>query len=156
MTHDQIKTSVTGLLGHFGYGETDIDVTYDEKSHMLWFAITSPHVRALFNKNAEGLAALNHLATKIAETIMPDAKARPRVVVDANNHEKKKIDSLRTTAHMMAERARYFKSSISIDPMPPHERRIIHEFLSEMTDLETESEGTGDKRHIVIKYKGGI
>ena len=57
---------------------------------------------------------------------------------------------------MMAERARYFKSSVAVDPMPPHERRIVHEFLAEMPDLETESEGTGDKRHIVIKYKGDI
>ena len=53
---------------------------------------------------------------------------------------------------MMAERARYFKSSIDVEPMPPHERRIVHEFLSTMPDMKTESVGEGSKRHIVIKY----
>ena len=156
MNHDQLQKNIATLLGHLGYAETDIAVSYDEKSHTVWFALTSPETRLLFSRDAEGLAALNHVATKMAENLMREEKERPRVVIDANGHEKKKIDALRTTAHMMAERARYFKSSVAIDPMPPHERRIVHEFLAEMPDLETESEGTGDKRHIVIKYKGEI
>ena len=56
----------------------------------------------------------------------------------------------------MAERARYFKSSIEVEPMAPHERRIVHEFLSEMADITTESQGEGKNRHVVIKYTGGI
>ena len=143
------------MLGHFGFAESDIAVSYDEKAHTVWFAIESPHTRLLFSRDAEGLAALNHVATKMAEQLMREDDKRPRVVIDANGHEKKKIEALRTTAHMMAERARYFKSSVDVEPMPPHERRIVHEFLAEMPDLETESEGVGEKRHIVIKYKGG-
>jgi spoIIIJ-associated protein len=55
---------------------------------------------------------------------------------------------------MMAERARYFKSSVAIDPMPAFERRIVHEFLSEASDLKTESEGVGPHRRVIIKYVG--
>ena len=57
---------------------------------------------------------------------------------------------------MMAERARYFKSSVEVDPMPAFERRIVHEFLSNATDLKTESTGFGHTRRVVIKYVGGI
>jgi len=53
---------------------------------------------------------------------------------------------------MMAERARYFKSNIEIDPMPAFERRIIHMFLEGIKDIKTESEGYGPTRRVVIKY----
>jgi spoIIIJ-associated protein len=156
MPNEKIHLHIKGLLEKFGYGESDVAVSYDEKTNTYWFSITSPHTRLLFNRDAEALQALNHIATKIIEQMFREEKERPRVIVDANGHEKKKIDSLRTTAHMMAERARYFKSSVEVDPMPPHERRIVHEFLAGMSDLVTESKGEGKDRHIVIKYIGGI
>jgi predicted RNA-binding protein Jag len=55
-------------------------------------------------------------------------------------------------AHIMAERARYFKSNVEIDPMNPFERRIIHEFLADEKDLKTESTGLGLSSRVVIKY----
>ena len=63
---------------------------------------------------------------------------------------------MRAIAHMMAERARYFKSNIEVDPMSAFERRIVHEFLADATDLKTESEGYGPNRRVVIKYIGTI
>ncbi len=67
MNTDQLQNSILALLGHFGYAETDVAVSYDEKSRTVWFAITSPNTRLLFSRDAEGLNALNHLATKIAQ-----------------------------------------------------------------------------------------
>ena len=74
------------------------------------------------------------------------------VFIDVNSYQKKRFDNLKTIAHMMAERARYFKSNIEIDPMPAYERRIVHMFLEGAKDLKTESEGTGPNRRVVIKY----
>ena len=79
-----------------------------------------------------------------------------RMLIDINDFQKKKVDSVKATAHMMAERARYFKSNIEIDPMSAFERRVIHEFLSDATDLKTESMGEGPTRRVVIKYVGQI
>jgi len=150
----QLEKNILALLAHFGYVETDIDISYDEKAQTVWFAISHPETRVLFSRDAEGLNALNHIATKITENLLRADTERPRVIIDANNHEKRKFEALRTTAHMMAERARYFKSSVDLEPLPPHERRVIHEFLAEMPDIKTESAGVGDKRHIVITYIG--
>ncbi|MGH7249994.1 MAG: R3H domain-containing nucleic acid-binding protein, partial [Minisyncoccia bacterium] len=63
---------------------------------------------------------------------------------------------IRAVAHMMSERARYFKSNIEVDPMSAFERRVVHEFLSDATDLKTESVGIGRDRRVVIKYTGAI
>ncbi len=118
----------------------------------IWFSITGTNTRLLFNRDAEALAALNHLASKITEQLAGREEKHPRVVVDAGGVEKKKIDSLKTVAHMMAERARYFKSSIDLEPMNAHDRKIVHEFLSDVADIKTESEGTGERRHVVLRY----
>ncbi len=151
--HEHIHTHIGGMLTHFGFTESDVTISFDEKSNTIWFSITSPHTRILFARDAEALSALNHLATRIVEQIMKDETGYPRVVVDANNFEKKKIENLRTVAHMMAERARYFKSSVELEPMSAHDRKIVHEFLQEVPDVYTESLGDGTKRHIVIRYK---
>lgn len=158
MKHEHIKEKVHGLLANLGFVEKEIVVTHDEGSNTIWFSVTSPGTRLLLTREAEALTALNHLVAKIVERTVrtEDGQDHPRVVVDANDFEKKKIDGLKTIAHMMAERARYFKASVDIDPMNAHERRIIHEFISAMPDVKTESVGEGVKRHVVIKYVGGI
>jgi spoIIIJ-associated protein len=80
----------------------------------------------------------------------------PNILIDINGFQKKHIENVRAVAHMMSERARYFKSNIEVDPMSAFERRIVHEFLSDATDLKTESAGMGPTRHVVIKYIGTI
>jgi len=152
MAHDKIQNHISELLNKSGFSSEEVTFSYDEKNNTLWFAIESPNARFLLAHEAEALKALNHLASKIVEKLSIESDTRPRVILDANGIEKKKIENLKTVAHMMAERARYFKSSIDVDPMLPHERRIIHEFLSEMPDIKTESVGDGPKRHIVIRY----
>ena len=78
------------------------------------------------------------------------------ILIDINDFQKKRIDTIKATAHMMAERAKYFKSSVEVDPMSAFDRRIVHEFLANATDLKTESIGEGFSRRVVIKYTGSI
>jgi spoIIIJ-associated protein len=75
------------------------------------------------------------------------------LMIDINGYNKKRFDSLKNTAHMLAERARYFKNSVELEPMPAYERRIVHMFLENIPDIVTESAGVGPGRRVVIKYK---
>lgn len=156
MNTEQIKTIVQELLAKSGFSGDLVSYSFDENTNTLWFSLKGNDVRFLLGRGGEALRALNHLATKIAEKNLADSSSKLHVIIDANDFERKKIENLKTVAHMMAERARYFKSSIDVDPMPAHERKIVHEFLSTMSDIKTESVGDGPKRHIVIKYTGGI
>jgi hypothetical protein len=61
-------------------------------------------------------------------------------------------DSVKAVAHMMAERAKFFKTNIEMDPMSAYERRIIHSFLQNVPEVTTESKGEGADRRVVIKY----
>ena len=151
MNRETIQQEVLTLIERSGFGG-DATVSYDEKSDTLWFSIGSGSARMLLARDGEALIALNHVATKIAEKLQASAEERFRVVIDANDFERRKIENLRTVAHMMAERARYFKSSVDVEPMLPHERRVVHEFLADAPDVQTESAGEGALRHVVIRY----
>ena len=134
------------------------DESVDKGMTMFSVEVSEPHL--FIGRGGEALSALNHLVRRIIENkTNPTLEAgvqSPSVLVDINGFQKKRIESIHAIAHMMAERARYFKSSIEVDPMSAFERRIVHEFLSDATDLKTESTGEGLSRRVVIKYIGSI
>ena len=143
-----------------------IDEANDQKKgNTIWISIDVKEPQFFLSHGAEALFALNHISRKIIENKNPnrnvdtDNKNRDigkEILIDINGFQKKRIDSIHAVAYMMAERARYFKSKVEIDPMPAFERRIVHEFLADASDLETESEGEGNARRVVIKYIGSI
>lgn len=137
-------------------------VIHKEGTNTTWFSVEVDNPYLFLGRGGEGLFALNHLIKKIleAKTIDKETNQLPEnslaIIVDINGFQKKRIENIHAVAHMMAERARYFKSNIEIDPMPAFERRIVHEFLAEAPDLKTESTGEGSSRRVVIKYLGEI
>jgi spoIIIJ-associated protein len=163
MDKTEIQKLIKELIEKTTIKLNQISLTEDKPNSIrISVEVNEPHF--FISRDGEGLHALNHLVHRIIE-----AKTAPKldlgergqspgfgVVVDVNGFQKKHIDNIRAVAHMMSERARYFKSNIEIDPMSAFERRIIHEFLSDATDLKTESMGMGRDRRVVIKYIGTI
>lgn len=144
------------------FGKTTIpikNIFVEESPKTTFFSVETDFPHFFTGRGGEGLFALNHLVRKIIEVKTEKEKSEENyleIMVDVNGFQKKRIENIHAIAHMMAERARYFKSSIEVDPMSAFERRIVHEFLSEATDLKTESTGEGPARRVVIKYVGGI
>ncbi len=134
----------------------------EESPKSMWVAVEVSEPHFFISRDGEGLRALNHLVHRILESknlqknIGEETKNGIGLIIDINGHQKKHVESVRAVAHMMSERARYFKSSVEIDPMSPFERRIVHEFLSNATDIKTESVGMGRGRRIVIRYIGSV
>ena len=151
------KTTV--LVNEISILEEEASLTNTKKgTSVTYFGVEVQEPHLFIGHNGEGLFALNHLVRKMIENKIPKTEKMeiPQIMIDINGFQKKRIDNLRAVAHMMAERARYFKSNIEVDPMPAFERRIVHEFLSTATDLKTESVGFGSSRRVVIKYIGAI
>ena len=162
MNKTEIQNLIKDLIGKTGVVLNEITVT-EESPKNMWVSVEVGEPRFFIGGDGEGLHALNHLVHRILEAKMPkDQKKEDNspsglgIVIDINGFQKKHIENIRAIAHMMGERARYFKSSIEVDPMSAFERRIVHEFLSTATDLKTESTGFGPSRRVVIKYIGGI
>ncbi|MDP2788707.1 MAG: R3H domain-containing nucleic acid-binding protein [bacterium] len=163
MDKAEITSLIKELIEKTSVSVSNISVTEDE-GKTTWFGVEVDNPHLFYGRGGEALLALNHLVRKIiegksSESLKENLSSRPdemRILIDINGFQKKRVEGVKATAHMMAERARYFKSNIEIDPMSAFERRIIHEFLSEATDLKTESMGEGPSRRVVIKYIGSL
>lgn len=152
---DKIKDIIENIFKYTSCTLTSCDFSSD--GGMLWCAIETPDSNFMIGRDGETLRSISHLVQKIIEKEIIESgnsleDKKPSFFLDINGYQKKRFDNLKTTAYMMAERARYFKSDIRIDPMPAYERRIIHMFLEGAKDIKTESEGLGENRRVVIKY----
>jgi len=148
-----IKSIIENIFNHTACTISKLEISLD--SGMLWCMIETPDSRFMIGRDGETLRSLNHLVRKIAEKTSGQEEIS-NIFVDVNGYQKKRFDNLKNIAHMMAERAKYFKSNIEIDPMPANERRIIHMFLENTPDIKTESEGYGPTRRVIIKYVGDM
>ena len=167
MKKDEIQNLIKDLIEKTTIKLNEISITEDGPKNM-WVSVQVGEPHFFVSGEGEGLHALNHLVHRMIERnlsstpLLNKERVEERsqsglgIIIDINGFQKKRVENIRAIAHMMGERARYFKSSIEVDPMSAFDRRIVHEFLSNATDLKTESTGFGPSRRVVIKYIGGI
>ena len=146
---EYIRETLKSLLGHLGVVITEIVVEVDERTGSARYLVSSPDSAILIGEHGARLLALNHVMKRIAEKKNAEIGA---FMIDVNDYQKKRIDEIRAKAHMLAERARYFKSSVEMDPMSSYERMIVHAEFSEEKDIVTESTGLGRDRRVIIRY----
>jgi len=150
MNKEKIKNIIENMFKHSGCMLSKCD--FSEDNGIIWCLIETPDSSFLIGRDGETLKSINHIVNRLIEKDNLETGERNNIFIDINGYQKKRFENLKNIAHMMAERARYFKSNIEIDPMPASERKIIHMFLENYKDIKTESEGFGSNRRIIIKY----
>ena len=101
----------------------------------------------LLERNAALLDALEHVVLKAVR--MREEQLR-KFAFDCHDWRRMRVEELRLTAQVAAERVLESGDPFALSPMPPRERRIIHLALRDRPNLRTVSEGVGPERHIVI------
>lgn len=76
-----------------------------------------------------------------------------RVIFNVEDYRAKREETLKKLAFKMADKCRYYKHKVRLEPMNPYERRIIHSSLQEEKDIITYSEGDEPYRKVVIDLK---
>ncbi|MGL5542018.1 MAG: protein jag [Fusobacteriaceae bacterium] len=76
-----------------------------------------------------------------------------KIELDVEGFKEKRKETLRELGRKMAKKALSTGKTIRLNPMPPRERKIIHEVINRFEGLDTFSEGADPKRYIVIKKK---
>jgi spoIIIJ-associated protein len=77
----------------------------------------------------------------------------PNLIVDVEHYKSRREKSLMDLARRMADKVRASAEPLPLEPMPAHERRIVHLALRDDPDVRTESTGLGEKRKVVILPK---
>ncbi|MFS0656998.1 RNA-binding cell elongation regulator Jag/EloR [Bacillus sp. 179-C3.3 HS] len=76
------------------------------------------------------------------------------VMIDIGDYRKKRQEALVQYALKTAKRVLKMKNTIHLEPMPSNERKIVHDTISAFSKkIDTTSEDTGSKRHVVVFYK---
>ena len=101
----------------------------------------------LIGRRGQTLQALQFLVTLIVRRQMGEDV---RVVLDVENYRQRRETSLRDMAAKVASRVAQTNRSITLEPMSPADRRIIHTSLSENPEVRTESAGEGENRKVTI------
>ena len=96
--------------------------------------------------------ALQHLVNKAVfkERSSDKSEKTKPLVVDAGGYRDKQVERLRGIAQKMGEKALETKQIVELQPMSPHDRRIVHMAIAEMPGLSSRSEGEGEDRHILV------
>ena len=103
----------------------------------------------LIGRRGQTLQALQFLVNLIVRKQFEGV----RVVLDVENYRQRREFQLRDMATKVAVRVTQTNRSITLEPMPPADRRIIHTSLTDNPDVSTESTGEGEGRKVTIMPK---
>lgn len=145
-----LKTLITEVLSAL---DVAVDTILVSEGSRVVVAITSPDPKRLIGPHGEHLRALNLVTRRLIEAKHGEGTAN--FLVDVNGYHEERMETVRSHARMLAQRARLFKHDVEMSPMSSYERLVIHELFAEDPEIKTESQGEGKFRHVVLKYREG-
>lgn len=121
-----------------------------EGDRYLLLDIQGHDLSPLIGRRGETLASIQYLVRLMVNQRL---KTWKNIVVDVDHYKERRVAQLTQLAHRMAEQVAQSGRAVSLEPMPPNERRIIHLALRDHDVVYTQSSGEGDRRkvHIVAK-----
>lgn len=135
------------ILKPFDIGDIIID-EYDGDEGELILDITGDDLAVLIGRHGRTLDSIQFLVSAIVRRKMG---YRYPVVVDVEGYKSRQRQKIESIAKSAANRAVSQDRDVPMRPMTPYERRIVHIALRDDVRVETESEGEGSERHVVVK-----
>ena len=127
-----------------------VDVSYDEAEKNMDIDLSGEEMGVLIGKRGQTLDSLQYLVSLV---VNKDAEDYIRVKVDTENYRLRRKETLENLAKNIAYKVKRTKRSVSLEPMNPYERRIIHSALQNDRYVTTYSEGEEPFRHVVVALK---
>ena len=127
-----------------------IDVKYDEENRNIDIELSGDEMGVLIGKRGQTLDSLQYLVSLV---VNKDEDEYIRVKVDTEDYRKRRKDTLENLAKNIAYKVKRTKRPVSLEPMNPYERRIIHSALQNDKYVTTHSEGEEPFRRVVVTLK---
>jgi spoIIIJ-associated protein len=148
---DPVET-LEDLLEEIAEGlRLDVEVEVKEGDGVLTGLLKGDDVGLFIGRHGQTIDAVQHLAQRI---VFPDGPSPVRVVIDADGYRERRAESLQADAEEAVAEALQSGQPVEFDPMPPWERRIVHEYLRDREGVETFSEGDEPARYLVVSPLG--
>ena len=127
-----------------------IDVKYDDVDRSMDIELSGDEMGVLIGKRGQTLDSLQYLTSLV---VNKDIEDYIRVKVDTENYRQRRRETLENLAKNIAFKVKRTKRPVSLEPMNPYERRIIHSALQNDRFVTTHSEGEEPFRRVVVTLK---
>ena len=130
--------------------ETKVDIRFKEEENVMDIELSGPDMGILIGKRGQTLDALQYL---ISLFVNKEGDNYIRVKLDTENYRERRRVTLEKLAKKIAYTVKRTRKPVSLEPMNPYERRVIHSTLQNDKYVYSKSEGEEPYRKVVIMLK---
>ena len=141
---ERVRAVVARVVHALGL-HASVDIVEDDEQ--ITATVNGDDLGLLIGKHGSTIDALQHLAFRAAYR---GQESRKQVTVDAAGYRERRAGALHRMADRAASEALRYDRPVELEPMRAPERKIVHTYLSERTDVDTHSEGDEPDRRLVI------
>lgn len=127
-----------------------INIKYDKEENTMDIDLSGDEMGVMIGKRGQTLDSLQYLVSLV---VNKEAEDYIRVKVDTENYRERRKETLENLAKNIAYKVKRTKRAVSLEPMNPYERRIIHSALQNDKYVTTYSEGDEPFRRVVVTLK---
>jgi spoIIIJ-associated protein len=141
---ERLRALVIRVVQELGL-RAEVDIT--ETDEELRATVNGDDLGLLIGKHGATIDALQHLASRIA---FPHSERSKQVVIDAAGYRDRREEALHRQADRAVAEALEYDRPVELEPMRALERKVVHLYIRDRTDVETHSEGDEPDRRLVI------
>lgn len=127
-----------------------MDIRYEEEQHILEIELSGDEMGVLIGKRGQTLDSLQYLVSLVVNKGVEDYI---KVKVDTENYRQRRKETLENLAKNIAYKVKRTRKPVTLEPMNPYERRVIHAALQNDRYVSTHSEGEEPYRKVVVTVK---
>ncbi|MGB5094405.1 MAG: RNA-binding cell elongation regulator Jag/EloR, partial [Agathobacter rectalis] len=153
MTREEVESRIRNFLSDLFNAmdmEVAVEITFNDKEECINVELKGGNMGVLIGKRGQTLDSLQYL-TNLA--INKQSENYYRVKIDTEDYRKRRRETLENLAKNISFKVKRTKRPVSLEPMNPFERRVIHSALQNDRFVETHSEGDEPYRHVVVTLK---
>ena len=137
------------LETYFRNIELEVNVMVKQEAEGFSVMLDAENNAILIGKAGQTLQSIN---TVVRGAVNSHFKGKYNVLIDINNYKQDRYEKVKALADRVARSVLRSKTTATLDPLPNDERKVIHQYLSEMPHIKTESIGEGNQRRLKIVY----
>ncbi len=141
---DEVRDHVSAILTAMKF---DASVEVYDAGGFIAVDVSSEDTALFIGQKGETIDALQYLVNVAA---FKERDFLKRIVLDAEGYRQRRVEAIQGMAHRTARKALRERRTVEMPPMSSSERRVVHLYLAENPNVNTESEGTGDGRRVMV------
>ncbi|GAW93651.1 RNA-binding cell elongation regulator Jag/EloR [Calderihabitans maritimus] len=150
LKEDPIRIAQEFLLGLIRRMGVHADISIAQKDEYTYLTLTGSDLGILIGRRGETLNALQYLVNLVVNR---KVEKRIKIILDVEGYRSRREQTLIRLARRLSEKVKRTGNRIVLEPMNPHERRVIHTALQNDNSVYTYSEGEEPYRKVVISLK---